>query len=357
MNLTLIESDVYKAVGEKKGQSRHSSTDVQNAINNVYKEVCKAKDFRFSLKEKSILIPVTTLSASASAGTTSVSITSASSFGKNRRVLISDGSNYEYKTISSLSGTTVTLDSALENAFASGSYFIMDIFFLPLEVGLLQNVRAWEDTKRTLKLHRQFLADLDYPKRESLADTPTDLYFTGVDNSSEGSMTAKATTNTLQITSTGLVNATNDYYNGWKVINETRKLSARITDYVATTGILTLESPITAQAADDVFHIEPHLMGCFLYPSLNESRYLHLTFRQNPTRLVNDYDEPIIEPEEFQNILVYGAARDLYRLDPKNPNAVKMAEYYGVLYKQRLDRLFDVARSAEGEFQKMRRAT
>lgn len=68
--------------------------------------------------------PETTLSASASAGATTVAVTASTGLQIGNRIAIGTGETQEAKRITAIDGATLTLDSALTNAQASGAAVI-----------------------------------------------------------------------------------------------------------------------------------------------------------------------------------------------------------------------------------------
>jgi len=350
MNLKSLRAEVFLGRGEKEGFGRYTKEEVNERINTSYETIFLDNNLRFALKEANIYIPVTQLSVAATAGDGSITVDSTVGFGKNRRICITDGENFEYPTISSISGLAISFSPVLEDDYAVDSYVVLDEIFLPHDCGSLSSARVWDDEKKTLKIHDQVIMDDLYPKRESLSEYPAELYRTGVSTTSDGTAAAVDTTSTTQVSLATPPNTNADYYNGWLLINQTRTDFARISDYVASTpAVFTLETAIAAQVAGDTVDIRPDLNKFVLVPTPETAFYLHITYRAIPPPLVNDWDVPHFIPHGYHLVIVYYTLRYLFLLDTNNPTSVAKAGLFNNFYKGFYNKLAARTNQEEGE--------
>jgi len=349
MNLSEIIADVYFTVGEAKDNSRFSETILKTLINRVYQTLSLSEHYRYSLKESVVTIPVTALSADATTGDLTITVDAITGFGKNRKILITDNSNFEYKTISSITGLTITLTDALENDYDTDSYVVLDEMFLPWDCGYIIGMTIWSDSNSKLTLYRDTILDRTYPKREGLGDYPTEVYFLGENSTSEGTFTAGVGTDTTKIVCTSLPSTESDYYNGWLINNTTRKLYSRVSDYNGTSKTLTMQKAITGQVSTDSFELIPKLKSFVVYVSPDASISIKIKYRAIPAELVNDYDIPQYIPEQFHNVLVFGTVTELFSRDPNNRDSLAFAQVFEQKYNMLLSKLSDSVQN-EDEF-------
>lgn len=146
-----------------------------------------------------------------------------------------------------------------------------------------------------------------------------------------GTTAAQATTSTTSIVISSVSRALiDDYYNDWVVVNTTRSLSARITDYVQSTQTFTNDPAITAQASGDTVYFERNHPVITLYPMPDNAQAFIIDYKVNPDKLVNDYDIPLIPPR-FQEAIYLGAAkRSNLIMDDNRMKAVE-DQFYKIL--------------------------
>ena len=348
MNFSQIYTDICSGLGEVP-PGFFSVAQVKSKINEVYQDLCLSRNFRFSVKENSLLIPVTQLSSAVVVGAAVLPVDSASGFGKNRIITVTDGANFERFSISSITGNNITISGTLVNAYAIDSYVILDKLFFPADMGFLISAYIKGDNRRELTLYREYLLPKDLPDRLQIQDLPQSLYFQEKVIDSEGDLVLTTGTSTTSAVCSTALNSLNNYYTGWYLLNKTRLLKSRVTTYTASTNTLALETPITGQVTIDTFQLRPYLDSFVIYPYVNASTTLYLAYRAKPAPLVNDYDEPIIAPEKKHNLIVYGTLAELFALKSLSPNAMTQLGIYKNLFESGLGDLERKSSTAEGE--------
>jgi hypothetical protein len=146
-----------------------------------------------------------------------------------------------------------------------------------------------------------------------------------------GTTTAQATTSTTSIVISSVSRALiNDYYNDWVVVNTTRSLSSRVTDYVQSTQTFTNDPDITGQVSGDAVYFERNHPYLTLYPMPDDAQAFIIDYKVNPDKMVNDYDIPLIPPR-FQEAIYLGAAkRSNLIMDDNRMRAVE-DQFYKIL--------------------------
>lgn len=322
MNLQDIRERCFQFRGESTtdGKARFSHAVVNSIINQKEKEILS--EYPSLRQNKEVLIPIetTTLSSAYTAGGATFAVTSAANMAKGRYVVVTDGSNFELVQISSISTLTITPTAVLSNSYASGSYVSVFNHFLPYYCSRVLDCREWT-TPAMLEVERVAPFHRSYPKPNSTG-APTTLVEFGMCLDREpavGSVyTMDATTSTTSVVDTELTAGSDDYYNGWQLVNITRETSARIRDYVASTKTLTLESAITGQIATDTYFLIPRVRQFFLNPIPIADITLRVTVFDEGGNMINDYDEPIVAPA-YHMILVYAALLDQAAGDSGSP--------------------------------------
>lgn len=316
-----IRKIIYQNLGQTEGNSRFPPDQVNSIINSVLELICSSRPWDFLSKEETITVPYTTTSAT-STGTT-LYATSVSGLGNNRVLCVTDGTNFEYPEIESISGTTITLKGAgLAESYAAASHITLDKVFLPPDCLRPIAFKLWGDSNRWLDVNSAVLGDYSYPKRTSRG-TPTGIFRMGLENyrESETDYTMDASSSpTTVIDSAAPSYAANDYFNGWLLVNVTRGLHSRVKDYVASTTTWTLKSKIPGQVSGDTFYLTPHLHS-FVFDKIHtEALTIQLRYRSLPDMLDDDEDIPLI-PRQYHYLLVWKPLVYLASADRNNPMA------------------------------------
>jgi len=308
LNLSEIKASFYTNRRESSGNSIFSAAEVTQFVNDAYRDVMVRERWRFGVKDFSLTIPATAITADYTAGGTSLTVASTAGYGKNRSIIVTDGTNFEYATISAHPTATGLTISALANSYATGSYVILAYCFLPhncLEV--MACPRGYSSTNGWVQIQGLGVGNFDYFVSGSLSfSSPSKIILGGMATASEGTFTGTTGTSSTVFVAATAGNLQDNYYNGWLLSNRTHSGTARILSYVASTKTFTLDRAITGQASGDVVEIIPMLKQAFFYPYPIENTTIYFRGRLDAGKLVNNYDEVSI-PAEYAEVISWGA--------------------------------------------------
>jgi len=111
----------------------------------------------------------------------------------------------------------------------------------------------------------------------------------------------------------------NHYFDGWLLVNETQKSSARVASYIS--DIFTLEEGIYSQADTDKFHLVRKKMEIKIYPAPQYDLKLCVLYTRDMPDLYRDYDVLQL-PEEYCNLpSYYAAGMEMLREDHRKDEA------------------------------------
>jgi len=348
MNLSEIRTQILVELQASVNNCVFSTATINNLINQKYMLLMRRRLWSFLLKEATVSTVYTTVSATSTS--TTLNATSVAGMSVGRKLVVSDGTNFEEVYISSISGTIITLTgTGLSESYAADSYIFVDNYFLPSDCWKVLSVKDFS-VPRNLDIRRTATVDRELTQRKSYGD-PRVIYIAGTNLMREpasGTYAMDTSSSTTSVIETQLTGTTTDYYKGWTCFNVTRDLSATVSAYNASTKTLTLESAITAQVATDTFYLIPRLTEFFLYPLANTSRALNFRYKLLPEKLLNNRDVPIM-PDAYHMLLVYEVMVALATADRYNKRAGTNIGTYAALssdlYNQMVD---DYSILAEG---------
>lgn len=208
----------------------------------------------------------------------------------------------------------------LEKSWTFDTVISQPDYYFPYDLKTIQTVRQKSSPQELFPVD---VATFDYfspDPTDNGTSTPTNYVLHEIDRTrlpASTTDTAAATTSSTSVVGTSVAfSATNDTYNGWELVNTTRKDRTRISDYVGATKTFTLESAITGQVATDTFYIWRNLKKISLFPIPNEAITIYLRGLRHLAQLVNDYDYPDWGPDgepyhEVISLTVAGRLKDL----------------------------------------------
>ena len=318
-----------------------NTTFIKECMNLSNEEFCSAYFFKAMETETYASTFVGTIASHPT--TTSIVLDSAANFGKGQPVWVVSSTHAERTVISSISTATLTVSPALSETYADGDYVVREYWDLPQDYFQMFNVRDMTHEEQATIIHRSpHKFDFQFPAYTNMAK-PKDYLIYGKDLYEETGYTAGAGTNTTTVVCSTLDNATDDYYNGWLLVNITRSLQARVTDYVASTKTITLEKAITAQVTTDTFLLRKDMYRLYFDMLMDKARKYILKYYKWPKTLVNDYDIPEMDPT-FHPAIVDGAVAELLCSDKQEDRA----EYYYNRRNKQLQRAWIIGGSRYG---------
>lgn len=321
MILSEIRTAVLELLREESGNTAFTSTELNRWINRGYSEVWRAHNWDFR-KRQAIRRNVYTLCSDAGDSTgTTLYVDSSAGICPGMELYVSDGSNYELVEVASVTGNTVTLISpGLTATYTDGDYVAGAHIYLPHDCQTILDMRVADITSTAQEAERLIPID----ERDYDTDVPwvksrgrTTHYIPGpMDYTREAGLTADANTSTTTVVDSALTGAEDDYYVGWLLTNTTSAHggSARVSDYVASTKTITLESAITGQASSDTYQVERRLQKIYLHPAPDDDYAYRLRYVARFPALVNDYDTPTLGrwQEELESAVIeYATAQAL----------------------------------------------
>lgn len=233
----------------------------------------------------------------------------------------------------------------LEKDWTFSTVISQEDYYLPWDVKTIQTIRQKTSPSEIFPVP---VGTFDYfvpSSTESGTATPTNYVLHEIDMtrlpaSSTDTAAAGTDTNTVVGTSASF-SATDDTYNGWELVNTTRKASARISDYTGATKTFELETVIASQVNTDTFYIVRNLKKISLYPIPNAAITIYVRGLRHLLPLVNDYDYPDWGPdgEPYHEVLARFAAGNL-----KDLNDPAKAVY---ILQKAASKLDDMRRSLE----------
>lgn len=322
--------DVLSKIKERIQPGGNVSTEVENLLKSLINEVhVRTANLLFlRLLRKDAIIMTT---ATYSTGTVTVANGSTTVAGTDtvwdstmvgRKIRFS--SQTSYYTISAVaSATSLTLSAAYTGDALSGdTYTIFTLGYrLPRDYvqGREKTIR-YLDENITLK-YRPWDDVVGWdPALNDLSSSPA--VFTLVPDYEDrdptsSTLTAEGGSSTTSVVCSSLASSTDDYYNGWILVNTTRGDTSEVTDYVGSTKTLTVSPAITSQAQNDTFYvIDRRLMGAF-WPIFTSAKNILFEFFRQPAYLRNAYDLLDI-PEEFggEEVIISYVLKEYYKKDP-----------------------------------------
>lgn len=264
---------------------------------------------------------------------------------------VNDGTNYEMVTVSSISGSTVTLVSpGLQNEYSDGDDVAGASLYLPIDCQAIEIVKVMdlsdqeagilaEDTERNFEIVVPYIKETGQ----------TTHYYKGpADTTTEGktaNFTAiGGTTATSVVASTSLTSGhETDYYKDWLLINTntTHKGVARVSGYTLASKTFALVAPgISGTASGDTFFVAKELQRIYLYPIPDKAYRFYFTYFRDSEDMNNDYDYCSFGEyqSKFEDALLEIATAEALRSDSRYQEAAD--------HEQHGFRLIDEAKNA-----------
>jgi len=300
-----------------EGNANSTLAYIGEKINDAYVDLCNM--FRLDACRRSVYLqltaPYVTGTVSVNAGAVAV-VGVATAFTANMvgQSMLLNGQVYEIAAVTD--GTNLTLarpyeGSAALAAVATAIYY--DAYDLPWGCDYPRIITARNPyNNQDLKIITKEKFDKYFPNPTNVG-VPVFLCPAGYKEdrypaAEGGTFVAAATTSTTALVMPAGGDAVDDYYNDWMLINTTRNLVARVTDYVASTKTLTVSPPVTAQVATDVVYLKKRLAVVGIYPMPSSAQAVQLSYFVEPDRMVNDYDVPWAIPDRYHRAIYLRAA-------------------------------------------------
>lgn len=298
----------YDKIRESSTNSAFTEAKVKKWINEGYRHFLNYRLWGFLFKEESTTNIFTHCSDGGTSNGTTLYVDSTDGMQAGMKIYVTDGVNFERVEISSVNAPagTVTLSSpGLIGSYKDGDTVSGSQVFLPADCRKLLEIRrdavsASVQEGQALKYcdPREFDITVSYIK--SMAP-PTHYMGGGIDVTSDGYITnhtAGTGTGTSEIVFSSTTGKSDDYYKGWRVVNTTRKESARVTAFDSATEKLTISTPIANQVPTDNFYLIRDLGRIFLYPLPDQAYTITFHYYRNVNDMVNDGDIPLLGPVE-----------------------------------------------------------
>ena len=294
----------FDKIGESRTQSKFDDDDATAKINRTLHRLYIQTPWVWLKSDVWLSNSYTALASTSS--TTAVVVDDAAGLLPGMSIVITDDSNIEETRIVSMSGTTITIHPPLSNSYAADSKVVSRSLLLPYNcISKISIVRRGSDGERLIKEWQQKV-DYLYPVPKALG-SPTHYYEIGLILTAE-SFAAGGSTTTSKVDLSNFSGFEDDYYNGWKVTNHTRKRDAWITDYVYSTKLATLDRPILSQASGDTLTITNELRHLLLVESPDSGYTYRLSYHRGLiSPLVSLYDSLPI-PDDWLVWVVDNAA-------------------------------------------------
>lgn len=146
-------------------------------------------------------------------------------------------------------------------------------------------------------------------------------------------------TSPLMAVSSAAAHKEEGYFNGWKLINVSRKMSSRIKSFSAG-GVFHLASPIEGQTAGDLFFMVRGLNKIALYPLPDKSYTYSLLYYAAMPDLYNDWDTPVMGEKGQEDLLLDYALGEAYASDRQPElSAFWKQKYFSRIEKMKRDSL------------------
>ena len=207
-----------------------------------------------------------------------------------RKIKIGGGpSVYEIKKY--LTAHTVNIDRPYIETTASGATYqiIKDVYNLPVELLKVVGLKDYSNLAQVVEYTTKQLL-WEYPD-PTLFTQDAVMYSVLGGQETDEAVTAVATTNATQVSSSTLAGTYDDYYLGWDLYNATIGETRRVISSVyGTPSILTLESGITGQATSQTITLKQLTRQIMVRFTPSTNLYLHGVGLMPPKRLVNDSD-------------------------------------------------------------------
>ncbi|MCL5036893.1 MAG: hypothetical protein M1269_07250 [Chloroflexi bacterium] len=320
MNLSEIRTKIYTMLQESGSNSIFSNTTIDDFINSRYFRICRARPWNFLLGEKNIPVVVTTVS-SESTGTT-LHVDSVSGMSAGRKLIVTDGNNFEQVTISEISGETVTLEgTGLSGTYNEGDKAALDNYFMPQDCWKIISAKDPSSGSRPGVISAE-QAEAKGIGRNSLGNI-SKIITGGINTTKEplsGLYAMGAGSDGETVVCGSLSGNTYDYYAGWMLMNTERNNSTRIISYTSSSKTLKIEKNISTQTEGDSFYITPRFQEFYFDAIPDPGTVVQLAYRMIPAALNNDEDVPVL-PEAYHILLVYGVMVDLSAADRNNIRA------------------------------------
>lgn len=326
-------------------------------INDAYIDLCNT--FRLDSSRRTsylqITAPYTTGTVAVAAQGTAVTGTlTAFVAGMVGQKIVLNGQVYEIYSVTD--ATHLTLSRPYEGTTAitaDATYVHYDTYTLPWGCDYTRILTATNPgNEQNLRRLTKEKFDIYFPNPTSTGDPvfliPAGYWEDRYPKTEGGTVILAATSSaTSAVLPAGAV-AVDDHYNDWFLVNTTRNLMSRVTDYVGSTLTATVSPAITGQAATDVVYLKKRIPYVKLYPMPDAAQGILLTYFIEPDKMVNAYDVPWAIPDRYHRAIYLRAASHsmLIRDDARKREVdrdydkilTEMQEEYNVLEGETFDK-------------------
>jgi hypothetical protein len=323
---------------ERDSASNTGLSFIGDIINDAYLEICSM--FRFDFLSRKAYIQAT---GAYTTGTVAIALAGTTVTGTDtvftedfigRKIVLS---NQIYEITGYTDATHVTIGRPFEGSAAitaDTTAVYKDTYFLPWDCDYPRIEKITNPfNQRTLLMNPREKWLKEFPNPVDAGDSGfwIPLGYKQRRFPATGTETAAATTSTTSIVIADAARALiDDYYNDWMVVNTTRNLNSRVTDYAYSTQTFTVSPPIAAQVATDAVYFARNHPSIGLYPMPDDTQAFIIEYSALPDKLVNDYDIPVL-PSRFHEAIYLGAAKKSSLIMDDNRMRAIETQFYNIL--------------------------